>query len=295
MIWIIGNKGMLGKELSLLFDSRSAEYNAAVTCRFSYIGTDSEIDITNINLLQDFAVGKGIEWIINCAAYTDVDEAEENKELCHEINVTGSENIAKIAKKLNAKLIYISTDYVFDGMKSSTYNEQDETNPLSVYGKTKLEGEIKILRNNENSIVLRTAWLYGQHGKNFVLTMLNILKTKKEIGVVSDQWGAPTWTKDLAEVIFRIIKDNVSAYGIFNASGEGKTNWFEFAKEIQKIAYQKQILNDRIKINPLKTEEYPTKALRPRNGILDKSDLKNRVGFVFPDWKESLNNFFNDL
>lgn len=292
MIWIIGNSGMLGKELSLLFDA----------CNVSYIGTDKEIDIADINTLQNFAQAqmhayaeKDIKWIVNCAAYTAVDKAEEEKELCYKINVTGSENIAKTAKKLNAKLISISTDYVFDGTKDSVHNEEDKTNPLSVYGKTKLEGEIKTFENNQESIILRTAWLYGQYGKNFVFTMLNLMKTKEEIGVVSDQWGAPTWTKDLAEAIFTIIKKDIPAYGIYNASGEGKTNWYEFAKEIQKIAYQKKLLNNKIKINSLRTDEYPTKAKRPQYSLLDKSKLKNTFGFNFPDWKESLNNFFNNI
>ena len=285
MIWIIGNNGMLGKELSLLFDS----------CNLSYIGTDKEIDITNVTALQKFAMGKDITWIVNCAAYTAVDKAEEERDLCYKINVTGSENIAKTAKEINSKLIYISTDYVFDGSKNSAYNEEDKVNPLSVYGKTKLEGEIKIMENNEKSVILRTAWLYGQHGKNFVFTMLNLMKTKEEIGVVSDQWGAPTWTKDLAEAIFTIIKKDISVYGIYNASGEGKTNWHEFAKEIQEIAYQKKILNNKIKINSLTTNEYPTKATRPMYSLLNKAKLKNTFGFVFQEWRESLNNFFNEV
>lgn len=285
MVWIIGNNGMLGKELSLFFD----------TFNFSYIGTDKEIDITDINTLQSFVIGKDINWIVNCAAYTAVDKAEDEIDLCYKINVMGPENIAKTAEKINAKLIHISTDYVFDGSKETSYNEEDKVNPLSVYGKTKLEGEIKILENNKKSIILRTAWLYGQHGKNFVFTMLNLMKTKEEIGVVSDQWGAPTWTKNIAEFIFLIIKKDTDAYGIYNASGEGKTNWYEFAKMIREIAYQKKIINKKIKINPLKTSEYPAKAIRPRYSILDKSKIKNRFGYIFPDWKESLNNFFNEL
>ena len=285
MIWIIGNNGMLGKELSLLLDASN----------ISYMGTDKEIDITDINVLQSFSVGKDINWIVNCAAYTAVDKAEDERDLCYKINVTGSENIAKTARKLNAKLIYISTDYVFDGMKNSAYNEEEKVNPLSVYGKTKLEGESKTLEHNQESIILRTAWLYGQYGKNFVFTMLNLMKTREEIGVVSDQWGAPTWTKDLAEAIFTIIKKNIPAYGIYNASGEGKTSWYEFAKEIQDIAYQKRLLNNKIKINSLKTEEYPTKAIRPGYSLLDKSKLKNTFDFVFPDWKESLKSFFNNI
>jgi dTDP-4-dehydrorhamnose reductase len=285
MIWIIGNKGMLGKELSHLFDAHD----------FSYVGTDIEIDIADITTLQNFTAEKNINWIINCAAYTAVDKAEDERDLCYKINVTGSENIAKTAKKLNAKLIYISTDYVFDGNQNSAYTEKDEVNPLSFYGKTKLEGEIKTLESNKESIILRTAWLYGQHGKNFVSTMLNLMKIKNEIGVVSDQWGAPTWTKDLAEAIFTIIKKDMPLYDIYNASGEGKTTWYDFAKEIQEIAYQKKILTNKIKINSLKTKEYPVKAKRPQYSLLDKTKLKNTFGFVFPDWKESLNKFFNDL
>ena len=290
MIWIIGNNGMLGKELTILFDN----------CNISYIGTDKEIDITDIAVLQKFSntqlqTGTDIQWIINCAAYTNVDRAEDEKELCYKVNVIGSENIAKTANELGAKLIYISTDYVFDGNNNSAYSEEDTTSPLSVYGKTKLEGEMQIMENNQKSIILRTAWLYGQHGKNFVFTMINLMRAKDEISVISDCWGSPTWTKNLAEAVFTIIMKDVPAYGIYNASGEGKANWYEFAKEIYENAYEKGIIDKRVEIIPINANEYPAKAVRPKNSLLDKTKFKNKFNFAFPDWKESLNVFFNDI
>lgn len=284
MIWIIGSKGMLGTEFQNLFTSKKIKYYA----------TDKEVDIANFDALEKYSHGKNIKYVINCAAYTAVDNAEDEPDLCYKLNALAPGNIAKLCGDIGSTLIHISTDYVFDGRKQLPYTEDDIVNPLSIYGKSKLEGEQNILSYNK-SIILRTAWLYGQHGKNFVFTMLNLMKSKEEIGVVSDQWGAPAWTYDLARCVDTIISADKSAYGIFNASGEGKTNWYEFAKAIQQLSVQKGILNKEIKINPLATEEYPTKAIRPQNSLLNKKKLKTIYGFVFPDWKESLNKFLDTV
>lgn len=284
MIWITGSEGMLGRELCSLLEEKG----------IGTIKTDREIDITDLNALGSFVNGKTIEWIINCAGYTAVDKAEDEKELCFRLNSKGPENLAITATKTNANLIHISTDYVFDGKSMTDYREDDEVNPQSVYGNSKLEGEKEVLKNSQKSIILRTAWLYGRHGANFVHTMLKLMKTKEEIGVVSDQWGAPTWTSDLSACILAIIKKENPVYGIFHASGKGRTNWHEFAEEIQKFAYQKGIIEKKIKIKQLKTEEYPVKAKRPMYSLLGKEKLENTYGFIFPHWKESLEQFLEE-
>ena len=202
MIWLIGNKGMLGSELSQLLEKS----------KVSFVGSDFEVDITDLSALEQFAEKRQINWIINCAAYTAVDKAEENIEFCRSLNVLGAANIAACAKKIGAKLIHISTDYVFDGKgitvdgKTRPYREDDTTNPIGVYGLTKRDGEIEVLEKNPRSYIIRTAWLYGKHGNNFVHTMIRLMNERPEIKVVNDQRGSPTWTGDLASAVLAVIK-----------------------------------------------------------------------------------------
>lgn len=225
MIWLIGNKGMLGTDVEILLKKEGMDY----------IASDQEIDITNVEELQKFAQSKPITWIINCAAYTAVDKAEDEPELAFKINSDGPQNIAEIANQKSAKLIHISTDYVFDGIKEDAYTEADAPNPLGVYGASKLLGEENIQNNLNEYFILRTAWLYGKNGNNFVYTMLRLFKERDEISVVDDQYGSPTYVQDLAVAILAIIHFNSDAYGIYHFTNEGKITWYDFAREIHRI------------------------------------------------------------
>ena len=206
IIWLIGNKGMLGMEVELLLKQKG----------LAYVATDQEVDITNLERLLCFAEDKPIKWIVNCAAYTAVDKAEDEPELAFKINAEGPKNIAEIAREKNAKLIHISTDYVFDGKKEGAYNENDATNPIGVYGKSKHQGECYIQNKLPEHFILRTAWLYGRHGNNFVKTMIRLFRERDGISIVGDQHGSPTHAPDLAQAIVKIMQINSKAYGIYH-------------------------------------------------------------------------------
>lgn len=289
MIWLIGNKGMLGSEVEELLKENN----------FSYVASDLETDITDYLVLKRFVKNKKIEWIINCAAYTAVDKAEKEIEKAYGINRDGVKNIAKIASKNKAKLIHISTDYVFDGKKDKqyAYSEEDIPKPVGIYGKSKLAGEdeIKILLNKY--FIIRTAWLYGINGSNFVYTMLRLFKEKKLVKVVDDQWGSPTYAIDLAEFILEIIKINGADYGIYHFTNEGITNWYQFAKAIYDKAKKIGIINSgrNIEIKPIKTAEYPTAVVRPKNSILSKKKIKEKFNINIRKWDEALEEFLYTL
>jgi len=289
MIWLIGSKGMLGTELSLLLEEK----------KFSFIGTDKEIDIANISALKEFTKNHSIDWIVNCAAYTAVDKAEDDKDFCRVLNETGPMNIGKIAKDINAKVIHVSTDYVFNGKGSSPYTEEKETDPIGVYGLTKRDGEIKITNENNKTYIIRTAWLYGEHGNNFVKTMLRLMKEKESISVVNDQKGSPTWAYDLAKAIIEIIKQSNESktvpYGIYHYTNEGEITWYDFAKEIYKQAREQGILIKDSEVKPCTSAEFPAKVTRPAYSVLDKTKIKTTLGINIPIWNESLRNVIGKL
>jgi len=290
MIWLIGNKGMLGAELSMLLEKEN----------IFFIETDKETDITDINVLREFIKQHSsnenpIEWIINCAAYTAVDKAEDDKETCLLINAEGSKNIAVAAKEINAVIIQISTDYVFNGRGIKPYTEDDETDPTGIYGLSKRYGEIKILEENKKSYIIRTAWLYGKYGNNFVHTMLRLMKEKETISVVNDQKGSPTWANDLARIIFEFIKQAREGkqvpYGIYHYSNEGEITWFDFAKEIYKQGRALGILDKDCEVKPCTSADFPAKVTRPAYSVLDKTKIKEALGSVVPAWELSLKAF----
>ena len=272
--------GMLAKEVKEKF----AEGN-------EIIATDvAELDITNEKAVMDYVMKTKPEYIINCAAYTAVDKAEENYELADKINGDGPTNLAKAAKSTGAKLVHISTDYVFGGDLdvSKDYKEDDPKAPVTVYGKTKLHGEEGIEANMDEYYIFRTAWLYGVGGNNFVKTMTKLGSTRDEINVVSDQHGSPTYAKDLTEIIYQAI-DKKIPYGVYNATNEGYTTWYDFTKEI--LAEQ----GISCKVNPVTTEEYiemmkVTQAKRPYNSQMSKEKLK-KYGINVPDWKDGLKRY----
>jgi len=294
MIWIIGNKGMLGTEISLLLEKN----------KISFTGTDIEVDITSLKALCAFVKNKPINWIINCAAYTAVDKAEEDAEKCRLLNTLGAENIASCAKSKNAPLIHISTDYVFDGKgitidgEISPYSENDETKPIGIYGLTKRDGELAVLRNNPSSFIIRTAWLYGKYGKNFADTMLQLMNERDEIKVVNDQRGSPTWTFDLASTILTIVqvmdKEKKIPFGIFNYTNEGIITWFDFANEIYKLGCEYGRITGKCTIRPCTSAEFPAKVKRPEYSALDKSKIKEAFGITIPTWNKSLRDYIKD-
>ena len=274
-ILVTGSNGQLGSEIKEL----SNDYDH----RFFF--TDrSSLDISKVNDIRAYIIKNSINTIINCAAYTAVDKAEEDKELSNSINNIAVKNIAMLSNEFNIKLIHISTDYVFNGKNFKPYNEEDNTNPNSVYGQTKLDGENEIIEYNlKNSIIIRTSWLYSSFGNNFVKTILRLGKDKDELGVIFDQIGTPTYARDLAKTILDILaKIKNKKVEIYNYSNEGVLSWYDFSKEIMKMAK----LN--CKINPIETFQYPTPAVRPHYSLLNKSKIKKDFDIEIPYWKDSL-------
>ncbi len=285
MIWLIGNKGMLGTGVETLLNRQKR----------NYIATDMEVDITNIEQLKEFVSNKPISWIINCAAYTSVDKAEDEPELAFKINADGPSNIAQIAVKKNARLIHISTDYVFDGTKEGSYLETDLPNPISFYGKSKFKGEMNIAETIKAYFIIRTACLYGKNGDNFVHTMLKLFREKTEIRIVADQWSSPTYASDLAAVVIRIIDIDPVTFGIYHFTNEGRTNWHQFATEIYKLARIEGLINRSVRVLPVETGQYPTKAKRPANSYLSKEKISRDFNISLKPWKESLAHFISTL
>jgi dTDP-4-dehydrorhamnose reductase len=279
MIWLIGNKGMLGREVEALLKKEE----------LAYIASDQEIDITNLDELRIFSADKPISWIINCAAYTAVDKAEDEPDLAFKINADGPRNIAEIAKNNGAKLIHISTDYVFDGTKAGAYVETDLPKPLGVYGQSKYQGESYITETLNEYFIIRSAWLYGKQGNNFVNTMLRSFKERDEVRVVGDQWGSPTYAPDLAAAILEIVRLNSDAYGIYNFTNEGKISWHDFACEIYRMAREKKLLAKEVVIQRIVTEDYPTKAQRPQNSYLSKDKIIKTFSISPRNWEAALN------
>lgn len=278
MILITGGNGQLGSELRHLLDENKVEY----------ISTDAkELDITDGEKTLQFIMKLKPAIIYHCAAYTAVDKAEdERKELDERINVMGTENVAKAAKAVNATMIYISTDYVFDGLKKGyEYRVDDKTNPLNEYGRTKLLGENAVKNVLEKYYIIRTSWVFGQYGHNFVFTMQNLAKTHDTLTVVNDQFGRPTWTRTLAEFMLFVI-ENKAEYGTYHLSNKGSCSWYEFAKEILK--------DTDVKVLPVTSAEFPQKATRPQYSVMDLSKAES-LEFEIPTWKNTLALFFKSL
>jgi len=241
-----------------------------------------ELDITNSLAVTSFFQNNNIQYCVNCAAYTAVDKAENDKDNAFKVNVTGVKNLAITCNKNGATLIHVSTDFVFDGNKCVAYNENDKTNPLSVYGLTKLKGEQAIKEQLNNYFIIRTSWLYSEYESNFMKTMIKLSKNKETLSIVEDQIGTPTYASDLAEVIINLIASNSNQHGIYHYSNEGLASWYDFAKAI----FDERKSN--IKLTPIKTDEYPTPAQRPKFSVLDKTKIKSNLNITIPYWRDSL-------
>jgi dTDP-4-dehydrorhamnose reductase len=285
MVWLIGCKGMLGTEIARQLKNSNIDY----------IGTDIDVDITKLEVLEDFAnKNPKIDWIINCSAYTAVDKAEDDKDFANLLNNIGPKNISSVAKKINAKMIHISTDYVFDGTGNIPYTEDMDVKPIGVYGQTKADGEKAVIDSGCEYYIFRTAWLYGYDGKNFVYTMLKLMESKQELSVVSDQKGTPTFAGDLANCVIKTITSkNQIPCGIYHCTDLGEITWYDFACEIYKQGKATGKLSNECKINPCSTDEFPTKAKRPAYSVLSKEKIQQALGIALPMWNESLNVFMN--
>jgi len=259
--------------------------------------TRQELDITNENLINDTVSNFKPNIIINAAAYIAVDKAETEEKLAFAINSDGPEYLAKAASKVNASLIHISTDYVFEGNKSGQYLETDPVNPQGVYGKSKFAGEVAVSKNCRNHIILRTAWVFGEHGNNFVKTMLRLGKEKSALSIVSDQFGGPTYAGDIAKAIIEIVNKIDTCkqikWGVYHYSGISHVSWYEFAQNIFTKAQQKEVLKNTPKLTAISTEEFPTPAKRPENSKLNCRAIEVEFGIMPSNWKEELNNINN--
>lgn len=273
MLLVTGANGQLGNCLKDLFTDKQA------------IFTDvAELDITSVESVLNFAEQhSNITGIINCAAYTNVDRAEDEPELAKKINVDGPTNLAKLVSKLNIPLVHISTDYVFDGKGNTPISEDMHTSPLGVYGQTKLQGEQAVLKYADTCVIIRTAWLYSHYGKNFVKTMLTLGNTKEYLDVVYDQVGTPTYAPHLAETILEILKQiKPNTKQIYHYTNEGVCSWYDLAW------YTLNRVNSTCKVNPILTKDYPTKATRPVYSVLDKSKIKKDFGITIPHWTQGV-------
>lgn len=273
-VLVTGANGQLGYDVVKELQKQNIE---------CYGATRQDFDIVDFEATKKFITNYMPDAVIHCAAYTAVDKAEDEQGLCYLVNASATENIAEICKKINAKMLYISTDYVFDGTKDDFYEVDDKPNPINVYGKTKLLGEQAVQKILDKYFIVRISWVFGEHGNNFVKTMLRLGKERKEISVVADQYGSPTYTADLAPLLVEMIKTD--KYGVYHATNEGVCTWAEFAEEIFKIVGMD------VKVNHITTAEYPTRAKRPMNSRLSKSKLLINNFYILNKWQIAIDQF----
>lgn len=276
-VLVTGVNGQLGYDVVKELDKRGHQP----------IGVDREqMDLTSTEQIRECIENIKPEAIIHCAAYTAVDKAEDEEELCRRVNAIATKEIAEHAKELDIPMIYISTDYVFDGTKDGEYTEKDLPNPINVYGKTKYEGEVYVQELLEKYYIVRISWVFGENGNNFIDTMLRLSKERESLNVINDQVGSPIYTKDLAPLLVDMIETD--KYGIYHATNEGYCTWYEFAKEIFDVC------NINIEVNPINTSEYSTKAARPMNSKMSKNKLSKNEFNKLDNWKESLKKYINN-
>lgn len=277
-ILVTGATGQLGSELSVL---------ASNYPQYEWVFADrTKATLDNLELLQSQIEEIKPDFVFNCGAYTAVDKAESEKDLAFVINQSAVALIAKYTAENNAKLIHISTDYVFDGFSSTALNEEAETNPVNIYGESKLAGELACLKENPESIIIRTSWVYSKFGNNFVKTMQRLMHEREEINVVNDQIGSPTYAADLAQVMIDIVESSKWIPGIYNYSNEGEISWHEFALSIKEFG------GYNCKIGGIPSSSYPTPAKRPNFSLLDKTKIKSVYNLEVPNYKESLKKIF---
>ena len=273
-VLVTGTKGQLGYDVMKELEKRG----------HTGIGVDvEEMDITDAAKVEQVIRESNVEAVIHCAAYTAVDAAEDNQEICKKINAEGTENIARVCKELDLKMIYISTDYVFNGEGTRPWEPDDHREPLNVYGESKYEGELAVEKYLEKYYIVRIAWVFGVNGKNFIRTMLNLSETHDELTVVNDQIGSPTYTEDLAVLLVDMVETD--KYGRYHATNEGLCTWYEFATEIFKQAGRK------VTVHPVTSEQYPSKAKRPHNSRMNKDKLEANGFHRLSAWQDALKRY----
>lgn len=278
-VLVTGIRGQLGHDV--LNELKKRGHDA--------VGVNSEeMDITDADMVREVMFRERPEAVIHCAAYTAVDNAEDNVEICRKVNVDGTANIANMCRELDARMLYVSTDYVFPGDSERPWEPEDKTNPLNVYGQTKYEGELAVQKCLEKYFIVRISWVFGVNGSNFVKTMLRLGKERGAVSVVNDQIGSPTYTYDLAILMADMIESD--KYGIYHASGEGLCSWYEFAQEIFREAGM-----DEVKVTPVDSAAFPTKAKRPKNSRMNKDKLKANGFSLLPAWQDALRRYLLEL
>jgi len=283
-IWLIGAKGMLGRQLALEFNGRE----------FDYFASDLEVDICSRQGLQDFVRGKKIRWMVNCAAYTAVNRAEAEPERALAVNAAGVENLSQLAAGLGARLIHFSSDYVFAGDAKEPYRENAQPRPLSRYGWSKWQGEIKMAAHLETFFLFRISWLYGVYGPNFVHSMLKIFREKETARVVDDQFGAPTYAAILAENIAGLIGSDSERFGVYHYCDRGAISWFDFAAATMEMALEFGMIPQKISLQAVPASKFPGAAARPAYSVLDSGKAVRELGFQVHDWQLNLKRFFRE-
>ncbi|NOZ12527.1 MAG: dTDP-4-dehydrorhamnose reductase [Acidobacteria bacterium] len=283
-IWLTGAGGMLGRQLAEELDHRGVPF----------IGTDMEVDITDEKIVMNFMARHRFNWIINCAAYTAVDKAEDEPDAAMAVNGAAPEILGSAAALRGARVFHISTDYVFNGKSDTPYTEVDIPDAVSVYGRTKLSGESALLKACETAVVVRISWLYGVYGKNFVETMLNLMSEKEEIAVVADQLGAPTYAGLLARNIAAFVGGEALPAGIYHYQDKGRISWYGFAREIQRMGIAYGILTKKCRIMPVTAEEFKTAAKRPAFSVFNTGKIQRELNFSVKGWKENLKQYFEE-
>lgn len=277
-VLVTGVKGQLGYDVVNELEKREIEA----------VGVDiQEMDITDADSVNKVITEAAPDAVIHCAAYTAVDAAEDNVEFCRKVNAEGTQNIANVCRKMDIKMIYISTDYVFDGQGETPWEPDDERHPLNVYGQTKYEGELAVQNTLEKYFIVRIAWVFGVNGKNFIKTMLNLGQTRDHLTVVSDQYGSPTYTYDLAKLLVDMVLTD--KYGVYHATNEGICSWYEFACEIFKQAGMQ------VEVTPVSSAQYPAKAKRPSNSRMSKEKLTENGFERLPAWQDALERYLKVL
>jgi dTDP-4-dehydrorhamnose reductase len=277
-VLVTGFNGQLGYDVVKRLEELNIEVKGT---------TRNNFDLTNEIETKEFIRNYKPDVVVHCAAYTAVDRAEDEKELCYSVNVMGTRYIAEVCRDIEAKMVYISTDYVFDGEGEEPFEVTDKPNPINYYGQTKYEGELEVQKVVDKFFIVRISWVFGSNGNNFVKTMFRLGKERDEISVVSDQIGSPTYTYDLAKLLVEMIQTD--KYGIYHATNEGFCSWYDFVCEIFKQA------GIDVKVKPIKTEDYPTKAKRPKNSRLSKSEINKSEFNRILNWKNSLERFLLEL
>lgn len=277
-VWLVGSKGMLGRHVA----------SALAAERVGNVQSDREVDITEPFTVRGFLHEHKPSWVINCAAYTEVDAAEDDEPTARKLNADGPEVLARECRLLGCHLIHISTDYVFDGTLDRPYRENDKPNPLGVYGRTKLDGEQRVRSELTEHLIVRTAWLYGDTGNNFVDTMIRLMRERQSVSVVNDQIGSPTYAEDLARALVSLVVAPAHAFGTYHYVGRGECSWYDFAQEISSQGQRLRIIDDSCAISPVSSEQFPRKAVRPANSRLNTDKIRLGYGISPQNWQQSL-------